>query len=138
MSCPTVGDQAFGPRVSTDCRSFDFTLQFEDVVFACVPSAIFVLLAPSRIAHLVRQPAAFPIHSRLFASKLVRLAALSIDSFPRFELNRIFRSLRRHSLPFNRLIWRCAARTPHFKLLRSLPQTFWPSSLRLHCLFCLF
>ncbi|OBR10917.1 ABC transporter [Colletotrichum higginsianum IMI 349063] len=71
MSCPTFSDWAFGPRVHTECRSFDFTLQFEDVLFACLPSALFLLLAPSRVARLLRRPVAFQTSSRLLASKLL-------------------------------------------------------------------
>ncbi|KAL0931143.1 ABC transporter [Colletotrichum truncatum] len=76
MSCPAFSDRAFGPRVHTNCRSFDFTLQFEDVLFACLPAALFILLAPPRITQLLRQPTAFSTRSRLLASKLVALTAL--------------------------------------------------------------
>ncbi|KDN69811.1 putative ABC transporter [Colletotrichum sublineola] len=77
MPCPAFSDWAFGPRVHTDCRSFDFTLQFEDVIFSCLPSALFILLAPPRVAQLLRQPATFPTRSRLLACKLVYPAAQS-------------------------------------------------------------
>ncbi|KAI1387325.1 uncharacterized protein F4822DRAFT_430081 [Hypoxylon trugodes] len=48
--CLSDSDQAFGPRVNPNCRSFDFTLQFEDIFFACLPAAIFLLLLPIRVA----------------------------------------------------------------------------------------
>ncbi|KAF3810805.1 ABC transporter FUM19 [Colletotrichum gloeosporioides] len=76
MSCPSLSDQSFGPRVHPECRSFDFTLQFEDILFACIPSAVFILLAPTRIVHLLRQPTAFAVRSWLLLAKLVILAAL--------------------------------------------------------------
>ncbi|KAK2036628.1 ABC transporter [Colletotrichum somersetense] len=76
MPCPTFSDRAFGPRVHTDCRSFDFTLQFEDVIFACLPSALFTLLAPPIVAQLLRQPTAYPTRPKLLASKLVATTIL--------------------------------------------------------------
>jgi ATP-binding cassette, subfamily C (CFTR/MRP), member 1 len=39
-------DAAFGPPVQTSCRSFDFTLYFEDVVLATLPAAVFLLALP--------------------------------------------------------------------------------------------
>lgn len=72
MACPAFSDRSFGPRVDSDCRSFDFTLRFEDIFFGCLPSALFILLAPSRIGLLLRQPAAFSLRSKLLAAKLVR------------------------------------------------------------------
>ncbi|EQB45580.1 ABC transporter [Colletotrichum gloeosporioides Cg-14] len=76
MSCPSLSDQSFGPRVNPECRSFDFTLQFEDILFACIPSAVLILLAPTRIVHLLRQATAFAVRSWLLLAKLVILAAL--------------------------------------------------------------
>ncbi|KAF3798626.1 ABC transporter FUM19 [Colletotrichum gloeosporioides] len=57
MDCPNFSDWAYGPRVHTGCRSFDFTLQFEDIIFSCLPSAFFLLLVPPRVVQLLRQPA---------------------------------------------------------------------------------
>ncbi|KAK6211651.1 ABC transporter [Colletotrichum tabaci] len=93
MSCPTFSDWAFGPRVHTDCRSFDFTLQFEDVLFACLPSALFLLLVPPRVAQLLRQPATFQTQSRLLASKLVATTTL-------LAIQLAFLALRCQSSPF--------------------------------------
>ncbi|KAF9878698.1 ABC multidrug transporter [Colletotrichum karsti] len=76
MSCPTSSDQSFGPRVDPACRSFDFTLEFEDIFFACLPSALLVLLAPSRIVPLLRKPATFVVRSRLLVAKLAVLSAV--------------------------------------------------------------
>ncbi|KAM3495136.1 hypothetical protein MY3957_001558 [Beauveria namnaoensis] len=49
-------DTQFGPRVNTVCRSFDFTLYFEDAVLSAVPSAIFILIAMVPFIRLLRQP----------------------------------------------------------------------------------
>ncbi|OHW90753.1 ABC transporter [Colletotrichum incanum] len=77
MSCAGLSnDLSFGPRVHPSCRSFDFTLYFEDVFFACLPSALLLLLAPLRIIHLFRLPPFFSAESRLLYGKLVILAVL--------------------------------------------------------------
>ncbi|KAI1762970.1 ABC transporter [Hypoxylon sp. FL1150] len=86
MSClwlPDYSDGAFGPRVDPACRSFDFTLQFEDVFFACLPAAIFLALLPARIAPLLlnsKSPASsdilFPVNSKLLGAKLTVLTAV--------------------------------------------------------------
>ncbi|KAI0886932.1 ABC transporter [Annulohypoxylon maeteangense] len=84
--CSPGSDRAFGPRVDPDCRSFDFTLQFEDIFFACLPAAVFLALLPARITalllpHLRRNspagtPVVFPLRSKLLAIKLAALAGL--------------------------------------------------------------
>src|SRR5262245_50966903 len=43
--CSPAGDRVFGPRVDPRCRPLDFTIQFEDVVLACIPSALFLVLS---------------------------------------------------------------------------------------------
>ncbi|TDZ36526.1 ABC transporter atnG [Colletotrichum spinosum] len=93
MSCPTFSDWAFGPRVHPACRSFDFTLQFEDVLFACLPCALFTLLAPPRVAQLLRQPVAFQTRSRLLASKFLATTTL-------LALQLAFLALRCQTAPF--------------------------------------
>lgn len=72
MSYPTNCDRSFGPRVDALCRSFDFTMQFEDIFLACLPTALFLVLSPFRIILLLQKPAAFSLRSKLLASKLVR------------------------------------------------------------------
>ncbi|KAF6834852.1 ABC transporter [Colletotrichum musicola] len=93
MACSAFSDRSFGPRVDPDCRSFDFTLRFEDIFFACLPSALFILLAPSRIALLLRQPTAFSLRSKLLAAKLVTLTALLASQIA-------FLALRTQNQPF--------------------------------------
>lgn len=87
-SCPSGSDGAFGPRVDPACRSFDFTLQFEDIFFACLPAAVFLLLLPTRIAPLLlsqlqsktpaRSAVLFPAYSKLLGAKLAVLTALLV------------------------------------------------------------
>ncbi|KAJ5643851.1 ABC multidrug transporter [Penicillium longicatenatum] len=47
-----LADSRFGPRVKTQCRSFDFTVQFERSIFAILPSSLFILCAAVRIFFL--------------------------------------------------------------------------------------
>ncbi|XXG98141.1 hypothetical protein Hte_004462 [Hypoxylon texense] len=84
--CAPGSDRSFGPRVDLTCRSFDFTLQFEDIFFACLPAAIFLVLLPPRIAPLLLGPlrrnlpahstVLFPVYSKLLGAKLAVLTAL--------------------------------------------------------------
>jgi hypothetical protein len=69
MPMPLACDAAFGPRVHISCRAFDFTLYFEDVVFACLPSAVFLLLLPMSWAVLLKSPDVVK-RSKLLAAKL--------------------------------------------------------------------
>ena len=55
-SCSSNSDNQFGPRVDTACRSFDFTLFFEDIFFSILPSTIFLLLLLPRFEILRRTP----------------------------------------------------------------------------------
>jgi hypothetical protein len=70
MSCPSRSDNVFGPRVLEECRPFDFTLLFEDAIFAVVPAGIFLLLAACRLPSLIRTPIKVTSH-RLATWKLV-------------------------------------------------------------------
>lgn len=47
-----LADSRFGPRVKTQCRSFDFTVQFERSIFSILPSSLFILCAAVRIVLL--------------------------------------------------------------------------------------
>ncbi|POR36613.1 Uncharacterized protein TPAR_03195 [Tolypocladium paradoxum] len=55
-SCPSGADNQLGPRVDTSCRSFDFTLLFEDGFFVALPAALFLLLLPWRVYLLLKTP----------------------------------------------------------------------------------
>jgi hypothetical protein len=70
MSCPNGSDNQFGPRVLSQCRSFDFTLLFEDAIFALLPAALFLVLAAFRAPVLIRGPVKVTSH-RLATWKLV-------------------------------------------------------------------
>lgn len=48
-SCSPGADNVFGPQVTTDCRSFDFTLLFEESFFSICPSVVLLVVAPVRI-----------------------------------------------------------------------------------------
>jgi hypothetical protein len=50
--CPSDADNWLGPRVDTSCRSFDFTLLFEDSFFIALPAAIFLLVQPIQLHRL--------------------------------------------------------------------------------------
>ncbi|RYP65399.1 hypothetical protein DL771_008344 [Monosporascus sp. 5C6A] len=47
-------DQAIGPRVDPSCRSFDFTLYFQDLFFAITPNAVLLVLLVLPVARLLR------------------------------------------------------------------------------------
>lgn len=55
-TCVPGSDKLYGPRVSVDCRDFDFTFLFEDAILIILPAIIFLLLIPSRIQYLLRHP----------------------------------------------------------------------------------
>ncbi|KAJ5354982.1 uncharacterized protein N7496_012194 [Penicillium cataractarum] len=73
MSCPLGSDNVLGPRILEECRPFDFTLLFEDAIFAVVPASTFLLLAACRLPSLIRAPIKVTSH-RLAAWKLGALA----------------------------------------------------------------
>ncbi|KAL4798804.1 P-loop containing nucleoside triphosphate hydrolase protein [Aspergillus venezuelensis] len=76
-SCPATADAVFGPRVDVACRTFDFTVYFEDAFFACLPSAIFIALLPVALWQLRLQSCRVQ-RSTLLGCKLVALIALLI------------------------------------------------------------
>ncbi|KAK0373893.1 ABC transporter [Colletotrichum limetticola] len=77
MSClGTMGDQSFGPRVDHHCRSFDFTLFFEDMFFACLPSGLLLFLTPALLISLQRRRVVSTHQSELSYAKLTTLTAL--------------------------------------------------------------
>jgi hypothetical protein len=74
MSCPAGSDNLLGPRVSPFCRAFDFTLLFEDALFAVLPASLFLLVATARLYVLVHAPVKVNTH-RLASWKLVCLSS---------------------------------------------------------------
>ncbi|KAL4959071.1 P-loop containing nucleoside triphosphate hydrolase protein [Aspergillus stella-maris] len=76
-ACSATADAVFGPRVDVSCRTFDFTVYFEDAFFACLPSAIFLALLPGALWQLRLEPRQVQ-RSTLLGCKLVTLIALHI------------------------------------------------------------
>jgi hypothetical protein len=76
MAVPMACDNVFGPRVDASCRAFDFTLFFEDVILACLPNAVFLLLLPLPWALLFQRPDVVN-RSNLLTAKLARPCTLS-------------------------------------------------------------
>lgn len=70
MTCPRASDRCFGPRVNPLCRSFDFTLLFEDTLFTIVPASLFIAAAAVRLSVLARTSVKVT-SSSLAVSKLV-------------------------------------------------------------------
>ena len=71
--CLAGSDNRFGPAVPHECRSFDFTLLFEQIFLSLIPSLALVLLSPIRIATVFRRDIktlSTPLHS----SKIVFLS----------------------------------------------------------------
>ncbi|KAI1263553.1 P-loop containing nucleoside triphosphate hydrolase protein [Xylariaceae sp. FL1019] len=67
------GDETLGPIVTTDCqRDFDFTVQFEEVVLAILPTALFLLLTPFRVFRLLRRKLRVGRNS-LYIAKLITI-----------------------------------------------------------------
>lgn len=54
-SCLSGSDGLVGPRVDPSCRSFDFTLLFEDAYLGCLPAAVLLFVLPSHVLWLSRQ-----------------------------------------------------------------------------------
>ncbi|OOF98777.1 hypothetical protein ASPCADRAFT_394152 [Aspergillus carbonarius ITEM 5010] len=74
MACLPNSDNVFGPRISPDCRSFDFTLLFEDCFFGLLPAALFLVLVPQRL-HSLR---AAQVKLGSFRLAIVKLALLAV------------------------------------------------------------
>ncbi|TQV95962.1 ABC transporter [Cordyceps javanica] len=72
----TAADASFGPLTDSACRTQDFTLGFEQAIFALIPAAVFSLVTPARISVLARaKTAARP--SRLRSFKLTIAGAIA-------------------------------------------------------------
>ncbi|KAI1080070.1 ABC transporter [Whalleya microplaca] len=75
-TCFPTSDRNFGPRIDPSCRAFDFTLLFEDIFFACLPTAVFLPLLPFHITVLAKSPAVCSVRSKLLLGKLSTLAGI--------------------------------------------------------------
>jgi len=54
-SAGVCNEAAFGPAVHGCRQDFDFTLAFEQYIFSVLPSTLFILAAPLRLAFLQRR-----------------------------------------------------------------------------------
>lgn len=63
--CPLDSDNRFGPQVLGQCRSFDFTLLFEDTIFTLLPAAVFLILAGCRILFLMKSTSKVTSHRQV-------------------------------------------------------------------------
>ncbi|GKZ49169.1 hypothetical protein AbraIFM66951_001569 [Aspergillus brasiliensis] len=77
MACAPGSDNVFGPRVYAECRSFDFTLLFEDGFFGLLPAALFLVLVPQRL-HILRASQVKLDSFRLAFVKTTLLAVLLV------------------------------------------------------------
>lgn len=77
-----ISDKSFGPSVNGCRNGFDFTLKFELLFFATVPSAIFLILAVPRITSLYLQPIIAVWRSWLYASKQVSIPPMLVLILP--------------------------------------------------------
>lgn len=68
-------DDSIRPPVNRDCRAFDFTLLFEDVVLQLVPAAVVTFVLLPRLAYLWKAPVKV-VSNRLVVFKLVSKAVL--------------------------------------------------------------
>ncbi|PYH93315.1 ABC transporter [Aspergillus ellipticus CBS 707.79] len=90
-SSSCVGDTSFGPIVEGCRGDFDFTLKFENIVLAILPSAVFIALSIPRGILLARKPSmasgAFLQSTKVAAAlilsvlRLVLLILISVGSF---------------------------------------------------------
>ncbi|RDW64654.1 hypothetical protein BP6252_10305 [Coleophoma cylindrospora] len=80
--CTLVADDEFGPVVSSCRDNFDFTLLFEQSIFAVVPSAILLLSCAWRLLVLRKEDVKLSVSSRvgLFSRVLKQFAAASLAS----------------------------------------------------------
>ncbi|KUJ16558.1 multidrug resistance-associated protein [Mollisia scopiformis] len=66
QTCRIGSDNSFGPAIALNCRSFDFTLLFEQIFLSLIPSLFLILLSPIRLATVIRgevKAVSSPIHS---------------------------------------------------------------------------
>ncbi|GKZ24862.1 hypothetical protein AbraIFM66951_001707 [Aspergillus brasiliensis] len=74
-----ASDTSFGPVVNSQCRTFDFTLFFEDVFLACVPSSVFLIVGVIRALQLTRRPIIIVRSYRLASVSTLYLTIFAIE-----------------------------------------------------------
>lgn len=80
LGCSAGADNLLGPRIDKSCRSFDFTLLFEDAFFSVIPACVFLLLLPVHLWQLIKMPTKVKSYA-LATWKLVRAPTL-LDTGP--------------------------------------------------------
>lgn len=76
-ACWPTADERFGPAVQ-DCRGdFDFTVAFEQSLFAILPASLLIIAAPLRLRHLRRSPRVVAGGGALRLAKLAAVALFS-------------------------------------------------------------
>lgn len=75
MSAACVTDASFGPGVGACRGGFDLTLGFEDSILGLLPQALFLALAPIRLATLRRRRDRVASHSHLGFLKTVNMVS---------------------------------------------------------------
>lgn len=71
MDC-RLADEAFGPAVSPACRTFDFTLLFEQSILSLLPNGLLLVLATWHTAVLSQKPTVTRV-SWSFYTRMVRM-----------------------------------------------------------------
>lgn len=82
--CLPGSDRLLGPRADTSCRSFDFTLLFEDAFLGCLPAAVLLFLLPSHVLWLSRQR---PVGGQAYSFRLFACKILSIHHSPSLDVS---------------------------------------------------
>jgi len=72
-------DQAIYPRVDPFCRSFDFTLYFQDLFLAVAPNAVLLVLLVLPVARLLRA------QDVVRRTKSVAVKAVSARPYPAYS-----------------------------------------------------
>ncbi|KAH8908368.1 multidrug resistance-like protein [Coniochaeta sp. PMI_546] len=81
-SCYPAADGSFGPVIQgTNCRSFDFTIAFEQYFFSIAPATLLIIAAPLRLRQLSGSPAI--VGGKAF--RRTKLAAVAV--FAAFQLS---------------------------------------------------
>ncbi|KAJ6480257.1 P-loop containing nucleoside triphosphate hydrolase protein [Mycena sanguinolenta] len=68
-------DASFGPV--SECRGFDFTIQFESYILSVIPSVLLIVLSLARISYLANKPPALT-NSKIWFHGLKLLLALAL------------------------------------------------------------
>jgi hypothetical protein len=96
-----LNDDSLGPSVRGCRGDFDFTIKFERLFLAIIPTAIFVALSLSRVALLLQKPrivGAIWLQFIKLVRNLIRPLHISVGSFYGSRLSRSTRHFSSHCL----------------------------------------